>query len=178
MLRDSALRLRKIKKKKATGAFLIATPTPSTGFIWQNQSLTAVFVCFSSNCFSSKFEAEGTTAGTVPTTTALLLKRYPRQANPADASGKNTTGRPPLKKTNLVNMVTLYKVNWEAFDSCDISSGQRVGQVKSQDASLLGSITLPPSLLAIEDNYFLGKQRRNGRQSIALEPLLALSSVD
>ena len=120
----------------------------------------------------SKFEAEGTTAGTVPTTTALLLKRYSRQANPADASGKNTTSRPPLKKTNLVNMVTLYKVNWEAFDSCDISSGQRVGQVKSQDASLLGSITLPPSLLAIEDNYFLGKQRR---QSVVL-PLTHLNN--
>ena len=174
MLRDSALRPRKIKKKERNRRFSNCDANAIYRLHLAEPKSYGCVCLF----FCPKFEAEGTTAGTVPTTTALLLKRYPRQANPADASGQNTTGRPPLKKTNLVNMVTLYKVNWEAFDSCDISSGQRVGQVKSQDASLLGSITLPPSLLAIEDNYFLGKQRRNGRQSIALEPLLALSSVD
>lgn len=43
-----------------------------------------------------------------------------------------------------------------AFDSCDINGAQRVGQVKVQDGSRSGVITLPPSLLSIDDNYFLG----------------------
>ena len=45
-----------------------------------------------------------------------------------------------------------------AFESCDISGGQRIGQVKpGEDAdSHTGVITLPPALLSIDDNYFLG----------------------
>lgn len=56
------------------------------------------------------------------------------------------------------NIVTLYKVNGEAFESCDITGGQRIGQVKSQDPeSHTGVITIAPALLSIADNYFLGK---------------------
>jgi hypothetical protein len=68
-------------------------------------------------------------------------------------SGSSTTAIPPLS-----NIVTLYKVNGEAFESCDISKGQRIGQVKSQDPeSHTGIITLPPGLLSIADNFFLGE---------------------
>lgn len=56
------------------------------------------------------------------------------------------------------NIVTLYKVNGDAFESCDITGGQRIGQVKSQDAeSHTGVITIAPALLSIADNYFLGE---------------------
>ena len=37
-------------------------------------------------------------------------------------------------------------------------------QVKSQDASLLGAVILPPSLLASDDNYFLGKPTKKKQQ--------------
>lgn len=72
------------------------------------------------------------------------------------------TGSQPVTTSNIV---TLYKVNdLESFESCDIGGGQRIGQVKStsgqqQDnsGSSTGVITLPPTLLSIEDNYFLGE---------------------
>ena len=57
----------------------------------------------------------------------------------------------------MVNMVTLYKVNRTAFDSCDISGGMRIGQVKSGDASAAASITLSSTLFSAGDNYLLGR---------------------
>jgi hypothetical protein len=72
---------------------------------------------------------------------------------PPSGSSSSSTAIPPVS-----NIVTLYKVNGEAFESCDITNGQRIGQVKSQDPeSHTGIITLPPGLLSIADNFFLGK---------------------
>lgn len=77
----------------------------------------------------------------------------PRKMAPSgSSSSSSSTAIPPVS-----NIVTLYKVNGEAFESCDITNGQRIGQVKSQDPeSHTGIITLPPGLLSIADNFFLG----------------------
>lgn len=78
------------------------------------------------------------------------------RARIADAPDKKSNRTLPNTSSNIV---TLYKVNGEAaFESCDISGGQRIGQVKpGQDPeSHTGVITLPPALLSIDDNYFLG----------------------
>ena len=82
----------------------------------------------------------------------------------ASQADNNNNNNQPTKKIATTtatpaasNIVTLYKVNGEAFESCDITGGQRIGQVKSQDAeSHTGVITLQPGLLSISDNYFLG----------------------
>lgn len=115
----------------------------------------------------------------------VLLKRFPRQASSpattqlpiqksnvvaerirlmaqeADSQPKKMATSPatPLNSASAVsNIVTLYKVNGEAFESCDITGGQRIGQVKSQDPeSHTGVITIAPALLSIADNYFLGE---------------------
>ena len=69
-----------------------------------------------------------------------------------------TVSLAPPTTAQQPHIVTLYKVNSEAFESCDIGGGQRVGQVKIQDPqSHTGSLVLPPSLLSIDDNFFLGK---------------------
>ena len=88
----------------------------------------------------------------------------PATTTPAEVATTVPPTTPPTTTASLTgpHIVTLYKVDSDAFESCDIGGGQRVGQVKIQDPqSHTGSITLPPSLLAIEDNYFLGKFSQN-----------------
>lgn len=81
----------------------------------------------------------------------LMAQAENNQAKKMSVNGSSTA------MPSVSNIVTLYKVNGEAFESCDIANSQRIGQVKSQDPeSHTGVITLPPGLLSIADNFFLG----------------------
>ena len=95
-----------------------------------------------------------------PATTTTSTSTSKAAGGAVNDTRSSSSSRPvnAMKKTNPLNVVTLYKVNWEAFDSCDVTTGLRVGQVKSEDAAMLGTITLPSSLLSIDDNYFLGNE--------------------
>ena len=91
----------------------------------------------------------------------VVAERIRLMASQADNNNNNNQPTKKIATTTATpaasNIVTLYKVNGEAFESCDITGGQRIGQVKSQDAeSHTGVITLQPGLLSISDNYFLG----------------------
>lgn len=88
-----------------------------------------------------------------------LMADETAQTTSADQAGtQSVTGSPSMAVVS--NIVTLYKVNGDAFESCDIAGSQRIGQVKSQDPeSHTGVITIAPGLLSIADNYFLGEWR-------------------
>jgi len=136
---------------------------------------------------SSSPSTTPSTSWTTPSTssTLMLLRRYPREASEEPVTGGSALHR--VQKSNVVaerlrlskvtrsrinkvvSIVTLYKVNSVAFDSCDINGAQRVGQVKSQDGSRSGIITLPPSLLSIDDNYFLGRSVRWGGECLKMK---------
>lgn len=86
----------------------------------------------------------------------LMTQAENNQGKKMSVNGSSSPAMPTVS-----NIVTLYKVNGEAFESCDIANSQRIGQVKSQDPeSHTGVITLPPGLLSIADNFFLGNNRK------------------
>lgn len=91
----------------------------------------------------------------------VVAERIRLMAQEAESQPKKmatSPATPPNSGPAVSNIVTLYKVNGEAFESCDITGGQRIGQVKSQDPeSHTGVITIAPALLSIADNYFLGE---------------------
>ncbi|XP_057375845.1 delta and Notch-like epidermal growth factor-related receptor [Daphnia carinata] len=95
-----------------------------------------------------------------------LMAQADNQGKKMSVNGSSSSTAIPT----VSNIVTLYKVNGEAFESCDIANSQRIGQVKSQDPeSHTGVITLPPGLLSIADNFFLGRSVRWGGECLKMK---------
>ncbi|KAK4008624.1 hypothetical protein OUZ56_013758 [Daphnia magna] len=95
----------------------------------------------------------------------LMTQAENNQGKKMSVNGSSSPAMPTVS-----NIVTLYKVNGEAFESCDIANSQRIGQVKSQDPeSHTGVITLPPGLLSIADNFFLGRSVRWGGECLKMK---------